>query len=87
MGFVTACASVLPMFGSALVGLTGVAIPLLEHRTGAAVLLGALEVGVASTIDKIARLFDYWRASGIHPMLTCRCLPGDLESRWPPTGD
>lgn len=69
-GFVTACASVLPMFGSALVWLPGVAILMLEHRTGAAVVLGALGAGVASNIDNVARLFVYRRVSGIHPMLT-----------------
>jgi predicted PurR-regulated permease PerM len=69
-GFVTACASVLPMFGSALVWLPAVGVLLLEHRTGAAILMGALGAGVASNIDNVARLFVYRRVSGIHPMLT-----------------
>jgi predicted PurR-regulated permease PerM len=69
-GFVTACASVLPMFGSALVWLPGVAVLLLDHRTGAAVVLGTLGAGVASNIDNVARLFVYRRVSGIHPMVT-----------------
>ncbi len=69
-GFVTACASILPLFGSALVWLPGVAVLLLEHRTGAALVLAALGAGVASNVDNLARLVVYRRVSGIHPMLT-----------------
>jgi predicted PurR-regulated permease PerM len=69
-GFVTACASVLPLLGSALVWLPGVAILLVERRVGAAVTLGVIGAGVASNIDNVVRLFVYRRVSGIHPMLT-----------------
>ena len=69
-GFVTACASVLPLLGSALVWLPGVAILLVERRVGAAVTLGIIGAGVASNIDNVVRLFVYRRVSGIHPMLT-----------------
>jgi predicted PurR-regulated permease PerM len=69
-GFVTACASVLPLLGSALVWLPGVAILLVERRVGAAVTLGIIGAGVASNIDNVVRLLVYRRVSGIHPMLT-----------------
>lgn len=69
-GFITACVSILPLFGSAIVWLPGVAILLLDHRTGAALFLLILGGGLASNIDNIARLFVFRRVSGIHPMVT-----------------
>jgi predicted PurR-regulated permease PerM len=69
-GFVTACVSVLPLLGSALVWLPGVAILLIQHRIGAAVALGIVGGGIASNIDNVVRLLVYRRVSGIHPMLT-----------------
>jgi predicted PurR-regulated permease PerM len=69
-GFVTACVSVLPLLGSALVWLPGVAILLIQHRIGAAIVLGILGGALASNIDNVVRLFVYRRVSGIHPMLT-----------------
>ena len=69
-GFVTACVSVLPLLGSALVWLPGVGILLLQHRIGAAIGLGAVGAGIASNIDNVVRLLVYRRVSGIHPMLT-----------------
>jgi predicted PurR-regulated permease PerM len=69
-GFVTACASVLPVLGSALVWLPGVIVLLVQHRPGAAVFLLVVGAGVASNLDNLARPFVYRRVSGIHPMLT-----------------
>ena len=69
-GFITACVSILPLFGSALVWLPGVAVLLLDHRPGAALFLALLGGGLASNIDNIARLIVYRRVSGIHPMIT-----------------
>ena len=69
-GFITACVSVLPLLGSALVWLPGVIILLIQHRFGAAVVLTVLGGGLASNIDNVVRLFVYRRVSGIHPMLT-----------------
>lgn len=69
-GFVTACVSVLPLLGSALVWLPGVGILLLAHRTVAAIVLAVIGAGVASNIDNVARLIVFRRVSGIHPMLT-----------------
>jgi len=69
-GFVTACVSVLPLLGSALVWLPGVGVLLIQRRVGAAVVLGILGAGLASNIDNVVRLFVYRRVSGIHPMLT-----------------
>jgi predicted PurR-regulated permease PerM len=62
--------SVLPLLGSALVWLPGVAILLIQHRIGAAIVLGILGGALASNIDNVVRLFVYRRVSGIHPMLT-----------------
>ena len=69
-GFVTACVSVLPLLGSALVWLPGVGVLLLAHRTIAAVVLAFVGIAVASNIDNVARLVVFRRVSGIHPMLT-----------------
>jgi predicted PurR-regulated permease PerM len=69
-GFVTACVSVLPLLGSALVWLPGVGVLLIQHRIGAAVGLFILGAGLASNIDNVVRLFLYRRVSGIHPMIT-----------------
>lgn len=69
-GFVTACVSVLPLLGSALVWLPGVALLLIQHRVGAAVGLAVLGAGLASNIDNVVRIFLFRRVSGIHPMLT-----------------
>ena len=69
-GFVTACASVLPLLGSALVWLPGVGVLLLAHRPIAAIVLAVIGITVASNIDNVARLVVFRRVSGIHPMLT-----------------
>jgi predicted PurR-regulated permease PerM len=69
-GFITACVSILPLFGSALVWLPGVVILLLDHRPGAATFLLIAGGGVASNIDNLARLLVFRRVSGIHPMIT-----------------
>ena len=69
-GFITACASLLPVLGSALVWLPGTVVLLASHRIGAAVLVAALGAGVASNIDNLVRPLVYRRVSGVHPMLT-----------------
>lgn len=69
-GFVTACASVLPVLGSALVWLPGTIVLLAQHRIGAAVFVAVLGAGVASNIDNLVRPLVYRRVSGVHPMLT-----------------
>jgi predicted PurR-regulated permease PerM len=69
-GFVTACVSVLPLLGSALVWLPGAGVLLLAHRTIAAIVLMLVGAIVASNIDNVARLVVFRRVSGIHPMLT-----------------
>jgi predicted PurR-regulated permease PerM len=68
-GFVTACGSILPLLGSALVWLPGTIVLFAQHRAGAAAVL--LIIGLfASNVDNLARPFVYRRVSGIHPMLT-----------------
>ena len=69
-GFVTACVSVLPILGSALVWLPGAAVLFLNGRPLAAVMVLALGAGAASNLDNVVRLFVFRRVSGIHPMLT-----------------
>jgi len=69
-GFVTACAALLPVLGSALVWLPGIVVLLFSHRYGAAALLALLGAGLASNIDNLVRLVVYRHVSGIHPMLT-----------------
>ena len=69
-GFITACVSVLPILGSALVWLPGSAVLVANHRYGAAVVLFATGLIVASQIDNVILLFVYRRVSRIHPMVT-----------------
>jgi predicted PurR-regulated permease PerM len=69
-GVVTAFASVLPLFGSALVWLPGSFVLMLHGQWGAALALIAIGAGVASTIDNITRPMVYRRVSHIHPMTT-----------------
>jgi predicted PurR-regulated permease PerM len=69
-GFVTACVSVLPLFGSALVWLPGAGVLFVQGRPVAASIVLAIGAGAASNLDNIVRLFVFRRVSGIHPMLT-----------------
>jgi predicted PurR-regulated permease PerM len=69
-GVMTGVASVLPVLGSALVWLPGVAVLFIEHRTGAAIVLAAIGLIVASNIDNLIRPVVYSRVSGLHPLLT-----------------
>jgi predicted PurR-regulated permease PerM len=69
-GFVTACASILPILGSSLVWFPGVLVLVADHRYGAAVTLGIIGVAIASQIDNLIRPVVYRRVSRIHPMVT-----------------
>lgn len=69
-GAVTACASILPMFGSALVWLPAVAVLVLQRQFGSAIGLAAFGVVIVSNIDNVLRLIVYRRVSQIHPMVT-----------------
>ena len=69
-GFVTACASVLPVLGSSLVWFPGTLVLVADHRYGAAFALGAIGVLVASQIDNVIRPLVYRRVSRIHPLVT-----------------
>lgn len=69
-GFVTACASILPVLGSALVWLPGTLVLAADHRYGAAVTLGLIGALIASQIDNVVRPVVYRRVSQIHPMVT-----------------
>jgi predicted PurR-regulated permease PerM len=69
-GAVTAFASVLPMFGSALVWLPGSLVLMAQQRYGAAALLAILGALLVSNLDNALRLVVYRRVSQIHPMVT-----------------
>lgn len=69
-GLVTACVSVLPIMGSAFVWLPGVIMLVVDHRYGAATILGIIGAGAASNLDNVVRLIVFRRVSNIHPMLT-----------------
>lgn len=69
-GLVTACASVLPVFGSAFVWLPAAGVLALDQRYGAAAFILVIGGGLASNLDNVVRLVVYRRVSGIHPMLT-----------------
>lgn len=69
-GFVTACVSILPILGSALVWLPGTAVLFADHRYGAALALFVTGLIVASQVDNVILLFVYRRVSRIHPMVT-----------------
>lgn len=69
-GGVTAFASLLPMFGSALVWFPAALVLLAQDRYLAAMLLLATGALVVSNIDNALRLIVYRRVSQIHPMVT-----------------
>jgi len=69
-GFVTACVSILPVLGSALVWLPGTLVLAADHRYAAAVALGSIGALIASQIDNVIRPIVYRRVSQIHPMVT-----------------
>lgn len=69
-GVITACVSVLPVLGSALVWLPGAVALALEQRYGAAAVLALVGAIVASNIDNLARLVVYKRVANIHPFVT-----------------
>ena len=69
-GGVTAFASVLPMFGSALVWLPGSLLLLAHDRFVAAAVLAGIGVLVVSNLENALRLVVYRRVSQIHPMVT-----------------
>lgn len=69
-GFVTACMSVLPILGSAIVWVPGTLVLVGDHRYGAAIALGAIGLVIASQIDNVIRPVVYRRVSQIHPLVT-----------------
>ena len=69
-GAVTAIASLMPMFGSALVWFPAVLILSAQDQTARAVILLLIGVVVISNIDNLLRLAVYRRVSKVHPMVT-----------------
>ena len=68
-GSVTGVASVLPVFGSSMVWLPGVAILIVDHRYADATLLGLIGVIIASNVDNVIRPMIFRRVSDVHPLI------------------
>lgn len=68
-GTVTGVASVLPVFGSALVWLPGSALLVLEHRYADAATLAAIGVLIASSVDNLIRPMIFKRVGAVHPLV------------------
>jgi predicted PurR-regulated permease PerM len=69
-GGITACVSVLPVLGSAIVWVPGVLVLLAQQRVGAAIALAAISLLLATNVDNIFRPIVYRRVSNVHPMIT-----------------
>jgi predicted PurR-regulated permease PerM len=69
-GVMTGLASVLPMFGSALIWLPGVVVLLAQQRYGTAIVLALIGGILVSNIDNVIRMIVYRRVSNLHPMTT-----------------
>jgi predicted PurR-regulated permease PerM len=69
-GVVTIVFAILPVVGSGMIWVPGVAVLLASHRTGAAVGLGAWCFATAMVIDYVVRPLVFNRFAKIHPMIT-----------------
>lgn len=69
-GVVTMIASILPIVGSGLIWVPGVAALALEHRYGWAVALTAWGVLVVGQVDNVIRPWVFRRYASIHPFVT-----------------
>lgn len=69
-GAVTAVASLIPMFGSALVWFPAVLILVAQEQMVRAVVLMIIGILLISNIDNALRLAVYRRVSQVHPMVT-----------------
>jgi predicted PurR-regulated permease PerM len=68
-GFVTACASVLPLFGSALVWLPGTIVLLIDQRPGAALFL-------LSCFFELLQVYEEASVGGPHAGALTHVIPG-----------
>lgn len=69
-GTITGMVSVLPILGSAIVWLPGVAVLLLERQVPQALLLAGIGAIIASNIDNLVRPVVFKTVSNIHPVAT-----------------
>ncbi len=69
-GVVTVVLSILPVVGSGLVYLPGVAWLIMDGRPGAALVLGIYGFVVVANVDNVIRPLVYRRYAQIHPLLT-----------------
>jgi predicted PurR-regulated permease PerM len=69
-GTITACTSVLPVLGSSLVWLPGVAVLAADGRYGPALALAVIGLVIASNVDNVIRPLIFQRVGHIHPMIS-----------------
>jgi len=69
-GVVTMIASILPIVGSGLIWVPGVAALALEHRYGWAIALTAWGLFVVGQVDNVIRPWVFRRYASIHPFVT-----------------
>jgi predicted PurR-regulated permease PerM len=69
-GVVTVVLAILPVVGSGLVYLPGVAYLIMDGRPGAALVLGIWGFVVVANVDNVIRPLVYRRYAQIHPLLT-----------------
>lgn len=69
-GVVTMVLAILPVVGSGMVYLPGVAYLLMDSRPGAALVLGIYGFVVVANVDNVIRPIVYRRYAQIHPLLT-----------------
>ena len=69
-GVATGVVSLLPVLGSAIVWVPGVAVLLSSGRYAAAAALAVIGLVIASNIDNVVRPLVYRRVSGLHPLVT-----------------
>jgi predicted PurR-regulated permease PerM len=68
-GAITGVASVLPVFGSAIVWLPGAAFLVLEQRYADAAILTTIGVLIASNVDNVIRPMIFRRVGAVHPLV------------------
>jgi predicted PurR-regulated permease PerM len=68
-GTVTGVASVLPVFGSAIVWLPGAAFLLFQHRYVDAAMIAAIGALIASNVDNVVRPMIFRRVGAVHPLV------------------
>jgi predicted PurR-regulated permease PerM len=69
-GVMTGVVSILPILGSALIWIPGVAVLVLDGQMGQAITLGIIGFVISSNVDNLLLPIIFRRVSGVHPMTT-----------------